>query len=98
LEKRDPEFEPKMAEILCVYRQVALLRAQEQAAAGVGGGIDGSQAIISYDEKFYKDNLAICGRSALPTGCARPLPELAREAGSARLRPHTHRRRSQQGT
>jgi len=28
LEKRDPEFEPKMAEILCVYRQVAMLRAQ----------------------------------------------------------------------
>src|ERR1700760_1992011 len=28
LEKRDPEFEPKMAEILCVYRQVAMLRGQ----------------------------------------------------------------------
>src|SRR5258708_23461542 len=27
LEKRDPQFEPKMAEILCVYRQVAMLRA-----------------------------------------------------------------------
>jgi hypothetical protein len=27
LEKRDPEFEPKMAVILCVYRQVAMLRA-----------------------------------------------------------------------
>src|SRR6266480_2676743 len=26
LEQRDPEFEPKMAEILCVYRQVAMLR------------------------------------------------------------------------
>jgi hypothetical protein len=28
LEKRDPEFEPGMAEILCVYRQVAMLRAE----------------------------------------------------------------------
>src|ERR1700758_2369689 len=28
LEQRDPEFEPKMAEILCVYRQVAMLRGQ----------------------------------------------------------------------
>ena len=28
LEQRDPEFEPKMAEILCVYRQVAMLRAE----------------------------------------------------------------------
>jgi transposase len=51
LEKRDPEFEPKMAEILCVYRQVAVLREPEQDAAGAGGGIDRRQAIISYDEK-----------------------------------------------
>src|SRR5271163_176760 len=28
LEQRDPEFEPKMAEILCFYRQVAILRAE----------------------------------------------------------------------
>jgi len=28
LERRDPEFEPKMAEILCVYRQVVMLRAE----------------------------------------------------------------------
>jgi transposase len=48
LEKRDPEFEPKMAEILCVYREVAVLR--EDAACAVAG-LDGSQVIISYDEK-----------------------------------------------
>ena len=50
LEKRDPDFELKMAEILCVYRQVAVLR--EQAASGESqddGG--GSLAIVSYDEK-----------------------------------------------
>ncbi len=51
LEKRDPEFEPKMAEILCVYREVAVLRAQGRGAASAAAGIDGSQAIISYDEK-----------------------------------------------
>jgi transposase len=28
LEQRDAEFEPKMAEILCVYRQVTMLRAE----------------------------------------------------------------------
>jgi hypothetical protein len=28
LEQRDPKFEPKMAEILCAYRQVAMLRAE----------------------------------------------------------------------
>jgi transposase len=49
LEKRDPEFEPKMAEILCVYREVAMLR--EPGAASAGEGTGGSQVIISYDEK-----------------------------------------------
>jgi transposase len=48
LEKRDPEFEPKMAEILCVYRQVALLRERGESAANVD---EGSLAVISYDEK-----------------------------------------------
>jgi transposase len=51
LEKRDPQFEPKMAEILCVYRQVAVLREQGESAASAGEGMDGSLAIISYDEK-----------------------------------------------
>jgi len=32
LEQRDPEFEPKIAEILCVYRQVAMLAAKRKAA------------------------------------------------------------------
>jgi transposase len=49
LEKREPEFEPKMAEILCVYRQVAMLR--EQAAKGQDSDWGGSLAIVSYDEK-----------------------------------------------
>ena len=51
LEKRDPEFEPKMAEILCVYQQVALLRERGQSALSAGEGVDGSLAVISYDEK-----------------------------------------------
>jgi transposase len=38
LEQRDPEFEPKMAEILCVYRQVAILRAEGEKSAGQDGG------------------------------------------------------------
>jgi hypothetical protein len=48
LERRDPEFEPKMAEILCVYRQVAMLRAEGeniQDQDGAGGDL----AIVSYD-------------------------------------------------
>lgn len=43
LERRDAAFETKMAEVLCVYREVAVLRASEAAETNV--------AIISYDEK-----------------------------------------------
>jgi transposase len=43
LERRDPAFEEKMAEVLCVYREVAVLR-DSQAPPG-------NVAIISYDEK-----------------------------------------------
>jgi hypothetical protein len=46
VEQRDHEFEPKMAEVLCVYREVEMRRA---AAAGRNGG--GEIAILSYDEK-----------------------------------------------
>jgi len=48
LEQRDPEFELKMAEILCVYRQVAILRAEGEKSGGQDGG---SLALVSYDEK-----------------------------------------------
>jgi transposase len=46
LERRDPEFAAKMAEVLCVYREVALLK----EAAGQNEK-DPAVAIISYDEK-----------------------------------------------
>ena len=48
LERRDPDFAEKMAEVLCVYREVALLR---EADAGHGGGQEQMIAILSYDEK-----------------------------------------------
>ena len=43
LERRDEAFETKMAEVLCVYREVAILKESESAPADL--------AIISYDEK-----------------------------------------------
>jgi transposase len=43
LERRDEAFEQKMAEVLCVYREVTVLRASE--------GVQPNVAIISYDEK-----------------------------------------------
>lgn len=42
LERRDEAFEAKMAEVLCVYRQVAVLRESQD---------ESHVAIISYDEK-----------------------------------------------
>lgn len=44
LERRDPEFASKMAQVLCVYEEVALLRA---AKSDVSSMI----AVLSYDEK-----------------------------------------------
>src|SRR5580658_3178251 len=48
LERRDPEFKQKMAEVLCVYREVKLIK--ETAAAAKEQPSD-AVAIVSYDEK-----------------------------------------------
>jgi transposase len=48
LERRDAEFEDKMAEVLCVYGEVAIL--QKAAAAGSTKPTE-AVAVISYDEK-----------------------------------------------
>ena len=48
LERRDPEFKQKMAEVLCVYREVKLIK--ETAAAAKEEPSD-AVAIVSYDEK-----------------------------------------------
>src|SRR6266436_545219 len=47
LERRDAEFEQKMAEVLCVYREVQILK----KAAAKSNKLDKSVAIVSYDEK-----------------------------------------------
>ena len=48
LEQRDPEFAEKMAEVLCVYRQVKILK---EAAASSKKKPSDPVAVISYDEK-----------------------------------------------
>jgi transposase len=48
LERRDPEFKRKMAEVLCVYREVKLIK---EAAAAAKQEPSDAVAIISYDEK-----------------------------------------------
>ena len=44
VEKRDPDFEAKMVQVLCVYKEVALLRE-------AGQDVSSMIAILSYDEK-----------------------------------------------
>ena len=48
LERRDPEFRQKMTEVLCVYREVKLIKATAAAAKHKPSE---AVAIISYDEK-----------------------------------------------
>jgi transposase len=48
LEQRDPDFAEKMAEVLCVYRKVKILKKKAAAASKQTGK---AIAIISYDEK-----------------------------------------------
>src|SRR5205807_8187890 len=48
LERRDPEFKAKMAEVLCIYREVKLIK---EAAAAAKQEPSDSVAIVSYDEK-----------------------------------------------
>jgi transposase len=48
LEERDPEFAEKMADVLCVYRKVKILK---KAAASSKKKQSDAVAIISYDEK-----------------------------------------------
>ena len=48
LERRDAEFEQKMAEVLCVYREVQILK---RTAAAKSSKPNQPVAIVSYDEK-----------------------------------------------
>jgi hypothetical protein len=48
LERRDPEFKDKMAEVLCIYSEVKILK--ETAAASKKKPSD-AVAVVSYDEK-----------------------------------------------
>ena len=47
LERRDPEFKEKMAEVLCVYRQVKILKESAAQSKTEPNAV----AIVSYDEK-----------------------------------------------
>ncbi len=56
VEKRDPDFESKMAQVLCVYRQVRMLRRAGKKQRAV--------AILSYDEKPGIQAIESTGRTS----------------------------------
>ncbi len=72
LERRDPEFDAKMAEVLCVYRDVQLLKQSALAQEGEAPAV----AIVSYDEKP--------GIQAIATTAPDPPPEPGKHATLAR--------------
>jgi transposase len=51
LERRDPDFEQKMAEVLCVYREVQVLKKAAAKKAAKSSNPGKPVAVISYDEK-----------------------------------------------
>jgi transposase len=65
LERRDPEFKAKMAEVLCVYREVKLIR---EAAAATKTAPSDAVAIVSYDEKPGIQALATTAPDLPPQG------------------------------
>ena len=70
LERRDPEFTEKMAEVLCVYREVKLLK---KAAACANKKPSDAVAIISYDEKPGIQAIATTAPTCRPSpACIRP--------------------------
>ena len=70
LERRDPDFAEKMAEVLCVYRQVKILK---KAAAVSKTKPSDQVAIVSYDEKPGIQAIATTAPDLPPEpACMRP--------------------------
>src|ERR1700688_1824966 len=72
LEQRDPDFAEKMAEVLCVYRQVQILK-QAAVASKEKKKPSDAVAIISYDEKPGIQAIATTAPICRPSpACMRP--------------------------
>ena len=74
LERRDAEFEPKMAEVLCVDREVQVLK----KAAAKAEKSNKPVAIVSYDEKPAIQAIATSAYGTAFAASARPPCELRR--------------------
>ena len=83
LEGRDPEFKEKMAEVLCVYREVKLLK--ETAAASKKTKSRKAVAIVSYDEKPGIQAIATTAPTCPPSpACIRPSGVITNTSVAAR--------------
>lgn len=83
LEGRDPEFKEKMAEVLCVYREVKLLK--ETAAASKKTKSRKAVAIVSYDEKPGIQAIATTAPDLPPSpACIRPSGVITNTSVAAR--------------
>jgi transposase len=69
LERRDPDFKAKMAEVLCVYREVKLIKETAAAAKQPPGD---AVAIVSYDEKPGIQAIATTGPDLSPEPSVHP--------------------------
>ena len=77
LERRDPDFKEKVAEVLCVYRKVEVLKKSAAAAAKRNKPPSEEVAILSYDEKPGIQAIATTAPDLPPEPGRRP--SLARE-------------------
>ena len=82
LERRDPEFKGKMAEVLCVYREVKIIK---ETAAASKKKPRGAVAIISYDEKPGIQAIATTAPDLRPNpACMRPSRAIISTSATAR--------------
>ena len=79
LERRDPEFAQKMAEVLCVYRKVKILKKEATKKKP-----NEAVAVISYDEKPGIQAIATTAPDLPPNpACTRPLPATTNTSATA---------------
>ena len=69
LERRDPEFDAKMAEVVSVYREVEQLKQAAKARSEETPAQTPAVAIISYDEKPGIQALANKAPTSRPSPC-----------------------------
>ena len=85
LERRDPEFKAKMAQVLCVYSKVNVLKKAAATAAKKNKKPSEAVTVISYDEKPGIQAIATTARTCRQSlACTRPSPASLNTSATAR--------------